>query len=377
MATPSPTGLLDHFADLPDPRVARTRAHKLIDIIAIAICAILCGAEGWTEVAQFGQEKSKWLKRFLELPNGIPSHDTFGRVFARLCPKAFEAAFANWVAAIAEPLQGQVVAIDGKTVRRSHDRRAGKAAIHLVSAWADAQRLVLGQVSTDAKSNEITAIPELLALLDLHGCIVTIDAMGCQKAIAADIVERGADYVLALKGNHDHLHHDVGHAFNYLRRTDFKDSPSSYFETVDKDHGRIEVRRHWTIPLPPWMAREYGTWTGLQSLGLVESERHQGTQTTVETRCYLCSLTSDAQRFAHAVRSHWGVENPLHWVLDVAYREDESRVRSGHAAGNLSRLRRLTLNLLRRDTSTKAGIRAKRLKAAWSESYLTKLLMIN
>ena len=369
--------LMAYFAPLTDPRVERSRHHKLIDIIVIGICAVLCGADGWADMERFGKAKYEWLKGFLELPYGIPSHDTFGRVFAQLCPRAFEAAFVGWMQAVAESLSGQVVAIDGKTVRRSYDRRSSKAAVHMVSAWAHAQHLVLGQVRTDAKSNEITAIPELLGLLNLHGCIVTIDAMGCQKSIAAEIIERGADYVLALKGNHDHLHHDVRLTFEALRRSDFNNTPYSYHETLDKDHGRIEVRRYWSIPVPEWMAEEYHAWTGLRSLGLVESQRHMEGQVSTETRCYLCSLPADAQRLAHAVRGHWGVENPLHWVLDVVFAEDNSRVRKDHAPGNLSLLRRIALNLLRRDTSTKAGVNAKRLKAGWDERYLTNLLTSN
>lgn len=365
--------LVECFSDLPEPRVERTREHKLIDIVVIAVCAVVGGAEGWTDVEAFGRAKFAWFKSFLELPNGIPSHDTFGRVFARLAPSAFEQAFVRWTQALSETLSEDVVALDGKTPRRSYDRAQGKTAIHLVSAWAAANRLVLGQVKTQDKSNEITALPELLKLLDIRGCIVTIDALGTQKSIAADIIEGGADYVLALKGNQDHLHHDVRNLFELAQETDFQGRPHDRHETVEKGHGRIEHRRYWTIPAPSWLLDFHPDWARLSTLGMVQSERHLGEKVTRETRYYLSSLSSDAKRFAHAVRSHWGVENPVHWVLDVVFREDDSRVRVGNAPANLSLLRRIAMNLLRQEPS-KLSLKAKRKKAGWDIGYLTKVL---
>lgn len=366
--------LVECFSDLPDPRMARTREHALVDIVVIAICAVVCGAEGWTDVEAFGVARRGWFKRFLALPNGIPSHDTFGRVFARLSPSAFEAAFGRWMTTVTKRLGNEVVAIDGKTLRRSFDLAAAQAPIHMVSAWASHHRLVLGQVSTDVKSNEITAIPEPLELLDISGCIVTIDAMGCQTAIAADIVDRGADYALALKGNHDHLHHDVRHTFAYLRERNFEGRGHGYHETTEKGHGRIEFRRYWTLPVPEWMAKEYHAWKGLSSLGMVESERHVGQQVSRETRYYLLSFASDAERFAQAARGHWGIENQVHWVLDMVFREDECRIRTDHAPANFSVLRRIAMNLLRQENSMKGSVRAKRLKAGWDLRYLYKVL---
>lgn len=365
--------LVECFSDLPEPRVERTREHKLIDIVVIAVCAVVGGAEGWTDVEAFGRAKFAWFKSFLELPNGIPSHDTFGRVFARLAPSAFEQAFVRWTQALSETLSEDVVALDGKTPRRSYDRAQGKTAIHLVSAWAAANRLVLGQVKTQDKSNEITALPELLKLLDIRGCIVTIDALGTQKSIAADIIEGGADYVLALKGNQDHLHHDVRNLFELAQETDFQGRPHDRHETVEKGHGRIEHRRYWTIPAPSWLLDFHPDWARLSTLGMVQSERHLGEKVTRETRYYRLSLSSDAKRFAHAVRSHWGVENPVHWVLDVVFREDDSRVRVGNAPANLSLLRRIAMNLLRQEPS-KLSLKAKRKKAGWDIGYLTKVL---
>jgi predicted transposase YbfD/YdcC len=361
------------FSDLPEPRVERTREHKLIDIVVIAVCAVVGGAEGWTDVEAFGCAQLAWFKSFLELPNGIPSHDTFGRVFARLSPSAFEQAFVRWTQALSETLPEDVVALDGKTPRRSYDRTQGKTAIHLVSAWAAANRLVLGQVKTQDRSNEITALPELLKLLDIRGCIVTIDALGTQKSIAANLIEGGANYVLALKGNQDHLHHDVRNRFERAQETDFQDRPHDRHETVEKGHGRIEHRRYWTIPAPSWLLDFHSDWARLSTLGMVQSERPLGEKVTRETRYDRLSLSSDAKRFAHAVRSHWGVENPVHWVLDVVFREDDSRVRVGNAPANRLLLRRIAMNLLRQEPS-KLSLKAKRKKAGWDLNYLTKVL---
>jgi predicted transposase YbfD/YdcC len=367
------TRLSDHFGSLPDPREPGLVEHKLLDIITIAICAVICGADSWVEMEEFGKAREEWLKGFLELPHGIPSHDTFGRVFARISAVAFQRCFASWIQAVFTVTQGQVIAIDGKTLRRSYDRGSGKAAIHMVSAWANANRLVLGQVKTDEKSNEITAIPELLKLLDVKGCIVTIDAMGCQRAIAAQIIQQGGDYVLALKGNQGGLYDDVYQFFEYARARQFKGIPHRYHETVDGDHGRVEVRRYWTVDQFEWLA-DRAKWKGLSLIGMVEAERHVGADVSVERRYYIASLANDAVRFGHAVRGHWSIENPLHWSLDVTFNEDGCRVRQGEAAENFAVLRHIALSLLRQEKTAKVGLKAKRLKAALDIDYLLKVL---
>ncbi len=377
---PQPTtSIISHFSRLPDPRIERSKRHGLLDILTLALCAVICGADSWVEVERFGHAKAAWLRSFLALPNGIPCHDTFGRIFARLDPVECERCFRSWVQAVAGEAVAQVVAIDGKTLRRSHDRRAGTGALHLVSAWATASRLVLGQVAVTGKSNEITAIPVLLRLLDLKDCTVTIDAMGCQTAIARQIRERGADYVLALKDNQPTLAAAVTDSFSLARNSGFAElapADHAYLQTIDKDHGRLEIRRYWTISDPAILAylNPEGAWTDLRSIGMVEAERRIGSTVTRESRYYLTSLGSAVQTFASAVRDHWGVENGLHWILDLAFREDESRVRVGHGSQNLAVLRHVALNLLRQEHTAKVGVKAKRLMAGWDESYLLKVL---
>jgi predicted transposase YbfD/YdcC len=366
----------DHFASLPDPRLDRSKRHSLLDILTIALCAVLCGADSWVDVELFGRAKEGWLRTFLALPNGIPSHDTFGRVFARLDPQQFERCFLGWVQAVITRTPGEVVAVDGKVLRRSHDQRARKTALDLVSAWADSNRLVLGQRAVDAASNEITAIPALLEVLALEGCIVTIDAIGCQTAIAAAVTEQGADYVLALKGNQPTLQSAVETYFTEAQARAFRGIPHATLQTVDGDHGRVEVRRYYTTTDPALLAYldPGGAWVGLASVGMVARERRVGTTTSHERHYYLSSLDGAVAPFAQAVRGHWGIENRLHWVLDIAFREDDSRVRAGHGAENFAVLRHIALNLLRQDRTTRAGIKAKRLKAGWDESYLRSLL---
>ncbi len=375
---PQQTTISQHFANLPDPRIDRTKEHNLVDIITIALCAVLCGADNWVDIETFGQAKEAWLRTFLSLPNGIPSHDTFGRVFARLDPVAFQRCFLNWVKAVAPTTTGQV-AIDGKTLRGSHDRADGKAALHLVSAWAVKSGLVLGQLAVDAKSNEITAIPALLELLAIEGCLVTIDAMGCQTAIADQIVRQGADYVLALKANQGNLYDEVQATFALAQANDGADlAAASYDEvrTVDKNHGRLEIRRIWTIKDPAVLAylNPAGAWSNLQSIGMVSAERRIGTDVTTDTRYYLSSRSLGAGDLGEAVRTHWEIENRLHWVLDVTFREDDHRTRAGHSAENFAVLRHLALNILRRDKVVRGSIATKRFKAALTEQYLASLI---
>jgi predicted transposase YbfD/YdcC len=362
-----------HFASLKDPRIQLKTRHKLIDIIIITICAVICGADDWVEVVDYAKAKRAWLKTFLELPHGIPSHDTFGRVFSLLRPEEFERCFASWIRAVFKITDGQTVAIDGKTVRRSHERSSNKAPIHMVGAWAAQAGLTLGQVRTEDKSNEITAIPELLKLLEIKGCIVTIDAMGCQKEIARQISDQEADYVLALKGNQGNLRKDVELFFDHAQQCQFKDIPHQSYETTDGDHGRVEVRRYVTVSDLDWL-EERAKWKNLNLIGMVQSERHIGDNTTRENRYYIASLPNDVQRFASAVRDHWTIENQLHWVLDIAFREDDSRVRDRNAAANLSTLRRFALSLCKQDRTTKVGIKVKRKRAGWNNDYLLTLL---
>ena len=373
------TSVSEHFATLPDPRVERCKVHPLVEIVTIALLGVIRGADDGVAIEAFGQEKREWLGTFLALPGGIPSHDTFGRVFARLDPDEFRRCFLAWVRAVVGEVGAQVVAVDGKTLRGSRDRAAGKEALHLVSAWATEAGLVLGQVATDAKSNEITAIPALLKLLALDGATVTLDAMGCQTAIAGQLVERGAAYVLALKDNHPALRERVRLAFADARDAAGTASPLADLAPVaalDRAHGRVEGRRCLAIGDPAYLAYvdPEGRWPGLRSVVLIESTRRVGPTVTTEARYYLSSLPADAARLARTIRSHWGIENRLHWVLDVAFHEDRCRVRDGHAPENLAILRHFALNLLRRDRSGRGGVATKRLRAALNDRYLRSLL---
>jgi predicted transposase YbfD/YdcC len=363
------------FQDLDDPRREHCRLHNLWDIIAITICAVVAGADSWVEVAQYGQNKLSWLETFLELPNGIPAHDTFGRVFALLDPAAFQRGFHNWMELLVEATAGRLIAIDGKTLRHSFDTAAGKQALHLVSAWATENRLLLGQRAVDTKSNEITAIPDLLKILDLTGAIVTIDAMGCQKQIAAGISDAGADYVLALKENQETLYNDVQQLFLDGLENDFAGMEHHSYRTVDEDHGRTETRYYHVLAVPDELAQRHSVWESLRSFGMVCSERQIGdAEPTYETRFFISSLKPKVRTFARAVRGHWGIENSLHWVLDVCFREDDSRLRKDHGPENLGLLRRLAASLLHKETTAKGGVGCKRKQAGWNDDYLLTVL---
>ena len=366
--------IADHFGEMKDPRVERSRQHKLIDIITIAICAVICGAETWVDIETYGRAKLDWLKQFLELPNGIPSHDTFARLFARLNPQQFQQCFLNWIRAITKITAGEVIAIDGKSLRHSYDREVDQRAIHMVSAWATENRLVLGQVKVDKKSNEITAIPELLKVLELSGCIVTIDAMGCQQEIVKLISEQDADYVITLKKNQGQLYKNVEQLFTEAIHTSFTGLNNSDYHTREQGHGRSEIRHYLMLTDIQERVDPTGKWPKLKSVGLVESVRTVNGKTTVETRYYISSLSNDAKLFGQSVRSHWGVENSLHWVLDVALNEDNCRIRKDNAPENFAVMRRLAVNLLGQEKSHKRGVKNKQFLAAMDNEYLMTVL---
>ena len=364
---------LEVFRNLPDPRGKRNQLHKLFDIFAIAICAILSGANDWVKVASFAQKKEAWLKTFLELPNGIPSHDTFDRVFCLVDPIEFERRFVKWTELIASLLPGQVIAIDGKTLRGSYDTKDGLAAIHCVSAFAANNKLVLGQLITDAKSNEITTIPKLLDTLAISGCLVTIDAMGCQRAIAAKIIESKADYLLALKGNQESLADEVNNYFIQAEAVDFQGVYHVYYQFEEKNCGREEVREVWITDDVQWLPM-LKNWKGLRSIMMIKTRRLVKGKIETDTRYYICSLPASSKILKDAARRHWAIENTCHWVLDVTYQEDQSRVRKGYGAENLSRLKRLTLNMLQQDKTSKGSIATKRFEAALDDEYRERLL---
>ncbi len=368
--------VVDHFAELEDPRHTVNRLHLFTDILVITICAAICGADDWQSVELFGRAKQSWFASFLELPNGIPSHDTFWRVFRSLDPEQFGRCFTRWMSSLYELSDHQVIAIDGKQLRRSFDAQAGKAAIQMVGAWASKNNLSLGQVKVDDKSNEIKAIPELLEALDITDCIVTIDAMGCQTEIAETILENGGEYLLALKENHALLYEDVVLLFDDLEQSnmsayDFQDGAS-----VNKDHGRYEVRRAWTIDDPDILSalRNSAKWPQLHSVVKVQAERYLPDRSSTQVRYYLTSSDATAQELLEMTRAHWSIENSLHWVLDIAFREDESRIRKDNGAENFAVLRRIALNLLKQEQTLKVGIKNKRLKAGWDHDYLLKIL---
>jgi predicted transposase YbfD/YdcC len=376
MANKPAQSITTHFGTLPDPRIGNAKRHVLLDILVIAICAAICGADTWVEVALWAKANRQWLRTFLALPNGIPSHDTFGRVFALLDANQFRRCFLVWVRAVSKLTQGQIVAIDGKKLRRSHDRSCGKKALVMVSAWATTNGVVLGQLKVNAKSNEMKVIPELLKLLDLTGCIVTLDALNCQTQIAAQIKAQNADYILAVKDNQGKLHADLKELFAGCLAENFLQVPHGYHRTVNKGHGRLEIRECWTLSDPEYLdyVRQRQQWRGLHTVALVRAERRLNGKRTTTLRYYISSLANNARRFLASVRKHWGIENSLHWVLDIAFREDESRMRKLNSPENFAMLRHVAHVLLRQEQSERVGIKAKRMKAAWDRDYLLQVL---
>lgn len=365
--------IIEHFGDLEDPRW-HNKTHQLLDILVIAICAAICGADGWGDVELFGKTREKWLRGLLELPNGIPSDDTFRRVFAALNAEQFQRCFMNWIQAVEGLTAGQVIAADGKALRRSHDRALGKKALYMVSAWASGSGLVLGQRKVDEKSNEIKAIPELLELLEISGCIVTLDAIHCQTETVETIIENDADYVLPVKENQPKLLECLRALFDDPSEMRWVDC--DHHRTVDKGHGRLEIRECWSTSDSDYLKyiATLGEWRGLQSIAMVRSERRMGDETTITHRYFISSLRSDAKLILHVVRTHWGIENKVHWVLDITFREDDCRIRKGDGAANFAVLRHIALNLLKQEKSTKLSLRAKRKRAAWDPDYLPLVL---
>jgi predicted transposase YbfD/YdcC len=366
--------IVEHFSNINDPRIERRKLHKLIDIITISICAVICGADTWEDIELFGSSKHEWFKQFLELPNGIPSHDTFARVFARINPEQFQKSFISWIQSISKLTSQEIVAIDGKTLRGSYDTSDDKAAIHMVSAWAAANCLVLGQVKVDEKSNEITAIPKLLKVLCLQGCIVTIDAMGCQKEIVKQIVEQDGDYVISLKKNQNSLYERVENLFKQAINNRFQGIEHSEFRRHESGHGRHEIRQCVMLSNIQDLIDPEGKWSKLTSVGMINSWRTENEKTTLETRYFISNLPNNAELLAQSVRTHWNIENKLHWVLDVQFNEDSSRIRKDNAPQNFAIIRHIALNLLNQDKTVKAGVKRKRNKAGWDNEYLEKIL---
>jgi len=373
MPTTTSARIQDHFNNLTDPR-RRKVTYPLINIVTIAICAVICGADDFVAIAKFGKAKKKWLSRFLDLSEGIPSHDRFNAILAAIKPEEFEACLLSWVTALHEITEGEVVAIDGKTLRRSFDAASSKSAIHMVSAWATASHISLGQVVVDEKSNEITAIPKLLKMLEIKGSLVTIDAMGCQTAIAQEIIDAEADYVLAVKENQKTLHDKISWFFLSKQAEDFRGVRVSRHQTHEKGHGREETRQYFVCAVPrDWSQRK--RWPGLKAVGWTISTTVRDGRTCREMRYYILSRKLTAKQFAAAVRGHWSIENSLHWQLDVTFQEDQSRVRKGHADANFSILRRTALSLLKNNKTLQVGVKNKRLNAAWDDDYLQQVLL--
>ena len=366
------TDLISLFGDMPDPRIDRKKLHKLGDIIAIAILSVICGAESWVDMALFGASRYDWLSKFLDLSNGIPSHDTFRRVFSLIEPEEFEARFVIWTQSLSDKLESQVV-IDGKVLKHSGNRSKGKEPIWIVSAWSSDLDLVLSHTSVEEKSNEITAIPKILELLSIKGCIVSIDAMGCQKSIAKEIVDRKGDYVLALKGNQGKFYDEVVNFFDQAQRVDFEGVNYDCHKSYEENRGREEERLLYVTNDLDWLPMK-DDWKGLKSIVCLCSERVVKGKKTQEKRYYISSLEPSAQKHVRAIRNHWGIENKQHWILDVGFHEDDCKIQDKIAGKNFATLRRLALNLLKKEKSIKNGIKGKRLRAGWDESYLAKII---
>lgn len=367
--------LLAYVQELPDPRVSRTKKHLLTDILVIAILAVIAGAQGWEDMENYGISKQEWLKEFLELPHGIPSDDTFRRLFERLNPKVLEQVLAKWLQQLMGSLDQEIVPIDGKSLRGSYDRNQGIKALHLVTAWASKQRLVLGQVKVEDKSNEITAIPALLELLEIKGAIVTIDAMGTQKEIVRKIQAKKADYVLALKGNHPTLYSQVKDWFTTAKNNNFQGFEVSYDQRIEKGHHRREKRCCWAVPVEAFAGLyQQQQWSGLKSIVILERIRHLWNKTTREVQFYLTSLPADAQVLGGAIRQHWGIENQVHWTLDVTFNEDQCRIRSFHSPQNFALLRRIALNALNQEKTLQRSLRQKSKRAAMNNEYMMTVL---
>jgi predicted transposase YbfD/YdcC len=367
---------LKNFESIQDIRQKGKIKHKLIDIIIIVICACMCNIDEWEAIELFANANYEWFKKLLELPNGIPSHDTIERVFRWINPKEFKTCFINWVETIRKEIKGEVISIDGKTVRGSED--GNREAIHMVNVWANSNRLIIGQMKVYEKSNEITAIPELIKILELSECVITIDAMGCQKEIAKAIVKKNSDYVLALKGNHKNMHEDVSDFLDEMITNNFKDGvekiPYDYYEKVEKGHGRIEKRKYWITNKIEWL-ENYKDWAKITTVGVVEATREIKGRKTVERRYYISSLPMDAIKFAHAVRSHWGIENKVHWLLDAVFGEDKSKIRKDNAPENMAIARQLGINLLRKAPLEKLSLKAKALSALMDSNYRERALL--
>lgn len=365
--------LHDHFTELTDPR-RRTITYSLINVVVIAVCAVICGADDFVAIAEFGKKKRQWFAGFLDLRDGIPSHDRFNAILAAIKPAEFEKCLLSWITALQEITDGQVIAIDGKTLRRSFDTASNKSAIHMVSAWATANQISLGQVVVDAKSNEITAIPKLLQMLEISGCLVTIDAMGCQTEIARQIIAGNADYALHVKGNQPTLQQGMKEFFEEHLEDDFVRTKVRRYETQDKGHGREEARDYYICPVPDDLP-DRSRWANLKAIGIAISNIQRDGKHCTEVRYYILSKYLSGRRFAEAVRGHWGIENRLHWQLDVTFREDQCRIRMGHADTNFSSLRRNALSMLKNESSLKVGIKNKRLAAGWDDAYREKVLL--
>ncbi len=365
-----------HFAAIKDPRVERSKRHLLIDIITLTLCAVVGGAETWEDIELYGKCKYKWFKKFLKLPNGIPSHDTFNRVFSRLDPEQLQKCFLNWVKSISSLIEGEIIAIDGKTLRHSYDKSNNQKAIVMVSAWAQQQGLVLGQRKVEGKSNEITAIPELLKVLYLKGAIVTIDAIGCQKEIVSTIIEKQANYLITVKKNQRLLYEEIEALFKQALKTDWAEGEHSQYKLKQAEHGRQETRFYRSLTNLGLTLIAQENWCQISSLGMAEYMRVKPNgKTTIERRYYISSLSLSAQEFSRIIRGHWSIENQLHWVLDVAFHEDNSRVRKDNAPENLAIIRHIALNLLKQDRREKGSIRSKRNRAGWDNEYLLSLLI--